>query len=79
MMLLADDSVHQPNVTPSFPIDGVCTQGLLEPTRHVLSSADDDQTPSILREYHYSFLQILFYSIVWTTAVIAFLAFLWIS
>ena len=49
----------------------------MEPEHDLLSSADDDQTPSILREYHYSFLRICVYSLVWTVAVIAFFAFLW--
>jgi hypothetical protein len=67
---------HQARVTRSAPNDGVCSQGPRKSEPFLLPSADDDPTPSILREYHYSFLRVFVYSIFWTAAVIAFLAFM---
>src|SRR5438045_3638879 len=58
-------------VTPSAQKDGIRIPGEAEPEDRLLASADDDLTPSILREYNYSFLRIWGYSIIWTMALIA--------
>lgn len=73
---LQPEDTHQANGTLSAPEEGVSFQRLPAPEQYLVSCADDDWSPSILREHRCSFLQICAYNLVWTTALIAFLALL---
>ena len=64
----------QVKVTASDPKEEERIQALQMPDSLPPSSVEveDDTTPSILREYHYSFLRILLYNLAWVAGLILF-------
>src|SRR5258708_6011300 len=78
MAIAKREDAPQAKVTPPDPEDGGYTQSPPHvPERHNLFGADDDSTPSILREHHYSFLRIFVYNLVWVALLLACFA-LWL-
>jgi len=66
----------QAQVTASDPSDDVHVRSGYAPQASLRSSAEDESTPSIVKEYHYSFLRIFLYNLIWVAFLILFFIFL---
>src|SRR5688572_9587899 len=64
--------------TPFTSNDHVSIQRLPVPQRDLPPSADDNPSPSILEEYHYSLLRICIYNLLAVAALLTCLAFLFV-
>src|SRR5262245_27825890 len=69
-------SAPQAQVTASDPSDDVHIRSGYAPQPSLRSCADDESTTSILREYHYSFLRIFLYNLIWVAFLVLFFIFL---
>jgi predicted RNA-binding Zn-ribbon protein involved in translation (DUF1610 family) len=66
------EHARQVKVTASDPKEEDRIQALHVPDSLLTSSVEDETMPPIVREYHYSFLKILLYNLVWVAGLILF-------